>query len=245
MDTYHQPPDEGPVDSVRRIVLRTRGRRRRSITRLASLAAVEMDLAPFAFIDLFEVALQANLFEGIALAPYLNIATLTYCWEGGLTHFGAEGDDVTIPPGGAEWRHTGDGAWLPHRATGAVRARGFHLSIVLPPQSALGRARTCLAQERMPRDGPARVLLGAHGGAQGAFSAPLSTNVLAVSLAAGERWRFEPPDHHRRAWLALSKGAVLAPTKLAGSELAVFDHTRRDIEIEALQDAEFVVSSAK
>ena len=44
---------------------------------MLSLAAVGADLAPFAFVDLFDFTDQANLFEGVALSPYLNIATLT------------------------------------------------------------------------------------------------------------------------------------------------------------------------
>jgi hypothetical protein len=47
------------------------------------------------------------------------------------------------------------------------------------------------------RDGPARVLIGAHGAAASPLYAGASLNYLAVRLQAGESWRYQPAVNHR------------------------------------------------
>jgi redox-sensitive bicupin YhaK (pirin superfamily) len=71
---------------------------------------------------------------------------------------------------------------------------GFQLWVALPPELELGPSESVyLGPERIPNDGPARVLLGSYGTATSAIKAPSPMNYLAVRLKAGERWSYQPP----------------------------------------------------
>jgi redox-sensitive bicupin YhaK (pirin superfamily) len=125
------------------------------------------------------------------------------------------------------------------------RTRGFQLWIALPPELELGPTISIYqAPEDVPRDGPARVLLGSHGSASSAIVSPSPINYLAVRLKAGERWRYEPPAGHSVLWAAIASGVLSAPDELRHGELAVFEPSNESVEFEALTDAEFVLGSA-
>ena len=47
-------------------------------------------------------------------------------------------------------------------------------------------------------------------------------NYLDVTLKKGEKWRYEPPDDHTVAWVALHEGKLAAPEIVGKGELAVF-----------------------
>src|SRR5580692_2325671 len=70
--------------------------------------------------------------------------------------------------------------------------------------------------------GPARVLLGAYEGASSAIRAPSEINYLALRLAPGERWQYQPPAGHDVLWIAVGKGVVRVPDPVRRGELAIF-----------------------
>jgi len=88
------------------------------------------------------------------------------------------------------------------------------------------------------------VLLGRYGTASSQIRAPSPINYLSVSLKAGARWRYQPPDEQTVAWAAISRGSLLAPDALQAGELAVFDESTDPIDFHAETDTEFVVGSA-
>ena len=96
----------------------------------------------------------------------------------------------------------------------------------------------------MGRDGPARVLIGTHGGATSSINAPASLNYLAVRLRAGESWRYQPAIDHTVCWVALSTGGLLVPESVEAGELAIFESSNDAIDVYAEADAEFVLGSA-
>lgn len=102
----------------------------------------------------------------------------------------------------------------------------------------------CLGPERVPNDGPARVLLGSYGTATSAINAPSPMNYLTVRLKAGERWGYQPPAEHTVLWTAVGMGSVLVPDELQQGELVAFSPSSAAIEFEAQSDAEFVLGSA-
>jgi hypothetical protein len=65
-----------------------------------------------------------------------------------------------------------------------------------------------------------------------------------VRLKAGERWRYEPPEHHTVLWAAVASGVLSTSEELRQGELAAFAPSSEAVEFEALDATEFVLGSA-
>jgi redox-sensitive bicupin YhaK (pirin superfamily) len=225
----------------RRIAQRTRGRKHGPITRLMSPSDFGAWLKPFVFLDLFEH--EGPPFNG-ELHPHSGIATLTYVTEGSIHYIDPDNVTGVLPAGGVEWMQAGRGMWH-GGGIDAGRTRGFQLWIALPPKLELGPTKSrYLPSEEVRSDGAARVLLGNHGSASSVIESPSPINYLAVSLKAGERWRYEPPAGHTVLWAAISSGAVSVPDELRQGDLAAFNASNEAVEFQALSDAEFMLGSA-
>jgi redox-sensitive bicupin YhaK (pirin superfamily) len=228
--------------AVRAILHRTRGRRHGPITRLMSPSDLGEVLKPFVFLDLFDH--EGAPFNG-ALHPHSGIATLTYVAEGAVSYIDPDNLRGTLPAGGVEWMQAGRGMWHGGGLDKADRTRGFQLWIALPPELELGPTVSIYQGPRdVPVDGPARVLLGSYGSATNTIASPSPINYLAVRLAAGESWRYQPPTGHTVLWVAVASGAVAVPDELRHGDLAAFEPSTEAVEFEALTDTEFVVGSA-
>jgi redox-sensitive bicupin YhaK (pirin superfamily) len=228
--------------SARAITHRTRGRTHHPITRLMSPSDFGNILKPFVFLDLFEH--EGAPFNG-ALHPHSGIATLTYVAEGAVSYIDPDNVRGVLPAGGIEWMQAGRGMWHGGGIGAAGRTRGFQLWIALPPHLELGPTLSIYQHpESVRRDGPARILLGDYGSASSAIVSPSPINYLAVSLRAGERWRYDPPVGHTVLWTAIAQGTVSVPTKLGHGDLVAFEPSGEAVEFEALNDAEFVLGSA-
>jgi redox-sensitive bicupin YhaK (pirin superfamily) len=226
-----------------RIVRRTRGQSHGPITRLMSPSDFGRLLKPFVFLDLFDT--QKNPFTGFGLHPHSGIATLTYVAEGSVRYEDTNGATGLLPAGGLEWMRAGGGVWHGGGVGEPGRTRGFQLWIALPPALEVGPSESVyLGPERIPSDGPARVLLGTDGTATSAITAPSPMNYLAVRLKAGERWRYQPPPEHTVLWTAVGMGSVLVPDELLQGELVAFSPSSAAIEFVARFDTEFVLGSA-
>src|SRR6266849_7277337 len=226
-----------------RIARRTRGQSHGPITRLMSPSDFGRLLKPFVFLDLFDT--QGKPFTGFGLHPHSGIATLTYVAEGSVSYEDTNGATGLLRAGGLEWVRTGGGVWHAGGSGEPGRTRGFQLWVALPPELEVGPSESVyLGPERIPNDGPARVLLGSYGTATSAIEAPSPMNYLAMRLKAGERWSYQPPAGHTVLWTALGKGSVLIPDELRQGELVAFKPSNTAMEFEAESDAEFVVGSA-
>src|SRR5258705_7990502 len=226
-----------------RIARRTHGQSHGPITRLMSPSDFGRLLKPFVFLDLFDT--QGNPFNGFGLHPHSGIATLTYVAEGSVRYEDTDGAAGLLPAGGLEWMRAGGGVWHGGGAGAPVRTRGFQLWVALPPELELGPSESVyLGPERIPNDGPARVLLGNYGTATSSIKAPSPMNYPAVRLKAGERWSYHPPTDHTVLWTAVGMGAVLVPDELQQGDLMAFSPSSAAIEFEAQFDAEFVLGSA-
>jgi redox-sensitive bicupin YhaK (pirin superfamily) len=231
------------VGTVRPIIHRTSGQTHGPITRLASPGDLGGLLKPFVFLDLFDNG--GREFAGFGLHPHSGIATLTYLAEGSSSYEDTTGARGVLAAGGIEWMQAGGGVWHGAGAGKPGRARGFQLWIALPPHLELGPSVSIYQDVGdVPVAGPARVLLGAYEGARSAIEAPSSINYLAVRLAAGERWRYVPPAGHDVLWIAVGKGAVATPDRIAHGELAIFAPGQAAVEFVAEGDTEFMLGSA-
>jgi redox-sensitive bicupin YhaK (pirin superfamily) len=228
---------------TRKIVRRTRGNRHGPITRLMSPGDLGQVLKPFVFLDLF--VMEKAAFPGIGLHPHSGIATVTYLFEGSVRYEDSTGATGVLLKGGVEWFKAGHGAWHGGGPGDSGLTRGFQLWIALPPEQELGPVENVyLAPDTVPRDGPASVLVGTHGGAASSLNAPASLNYLAVRLRAGESWHYQPASDHKVGWVAASTGRIRVPEIVEAGELAIFEQSSDAIDFSAETDTEFVLGSA-
>ena len=225
------------------IVYRTRGRRHGPVTRLMSPGDLGEVLKPFVFLDLVDT--DSKALSGFGMHPHSGIATLTHLFEGNVRYEDTTGASGLLPEGGVEWFKAGHGAWHGGGGGDSARVRAFQLWLALPRKDELGPVESIyLAPAKVARDGPARVLLGTHRAVASSLEAPSSINYLAVSLKAGESWRYQRPADHAVAWLALSKGSLAAPERIDAGELVIFEVGDMAIDFHADRDSDFVLGSA-
>lgn len=237
---YSAPPSRERPNSI---LYRTRGRRHGPVTRLMSPGDLGGMLKPFVFLDLVDT--DSKALSGFGLHPHSGIATLTHLFEGNVRYEDTTGASGLLPEGGVEWFKAGRGAWHGGGGGDSPRVRAFQLWLALPGNDELGPVESIyLAPEKVARDGPARVLLGAHGAAASSLEPPSSINYLGVSLKAGESWRYRRPADHAVAWLALSKGGLTAPERIDAGELVIFEVGDTAIDFHADRDSDFVLGSA-
>jgi redox-sensitive bicupin YhaK (pirin superfamily) len=244
MTEVHAPQLATPIPTrPRKVVRRTRGNRHGPITRLMSPGDLGHVLKPFVFLDLFEM--DAASFPGFGLHPHSGIATVTYLFEGSVRYEDSNGTRGVLAQGGVEWFKAAHGAWHGGGPGDSDRTRGFQLWLALPPGEELGAVENVYqAPDTVARDGPARVLVGTHGGAASPLQAPASINYLAVRLPAGQSWRYQPAIDHTIGWVALATGRLRVPETVQAGELALFEPSNGAIDFSAETDAEFVVGSA-
>jgi redox-sensitive bicupin YhaK (pirin superfamily) len=137
----------------------------------------------------------------------------------------------------------GNGVWHTG-APGEGRVRAFQLWVALPPELENGPvASHYVRPEEVPAVGPVRVILGAYGDARSPIAAPPLT-YLAVSLKAGERWRYYPPKGNDVLWVALHEGTLRTPSPVTRGEIAIFEPSEEPIDFVAEDNTGFVLGSA-
>ena len=234
---------------TRAIVYRTRGMKHGPIARLVSPGDLGEFLKPFVFLDLFGFDTEGG-HRGFGMHPHSGIATLTWLIEGDTLYEDTTGEQGVLRGGGVEWMRAGNGVWHTGApAPGVKRVRGFQLWVALPASEENAPAQSIyLAPSQVPREGPARVLLGSYGAARSAIPAPAPINYLAVQLKDGEHWRYTPPAGHTVGWLAVESGRLDAGDEAGGTigdgELAVFEESGEAIDLVAHGDTSFVLGSA-
>ena len=229
--------------SSRRIVHRTRGNSHGPITRLVSPSDVGELIKPFVFLDYFEIDPKNT--PPIGFHPHSGIATVTVVLDGQISYEETSGTKGVIDPGGVEWMRASGGVWHTGGAVGTVRVKGYQLWIALPPEmESLASEAQYLGGEHFQSQGPARVILGRLGEAASKVSGPPTMNYLDVALKKGEKWRYQPPENHTVAWIAVHQGKLATPEIVDKGELAVFEESNAALEFEALDDTGFILGSA-
>ena len=228
---------------ARRVTYRTRGHSHGPITRLVSPSDVGELIKPFVFLDYFEI--DPKNMPPIGFHPHSGIATVTVVLEGQISYEETSGTKGIIDPGGVEWMRASGGVWHTGGVAGSARAKGFQLWVALPPEMEnIAPEARYLGREHFQSHGPARVILGRLGEAASEVPAPTTMNYLDVALAKGEKWRYDPPDKHTVAWVAVHRGKLATPEIVDKGELAVFEESNGALEFEALDDTGFVLGSA-
>jgi redox-sensitive bicupin YhaK (pirin superfamily) len=195
------------------------------------------------FLDYFDI--DPKHMPAIGFHPHSGIATLTLLLEGQISYEETSGTKGIIEPGGVEWMRAAGGVWHTGGATGTARAKGYQLWIALPPEmESLAAEAQYLGGEHFQSHGPARVILGRYGEAASEVSAPTTINYLDVALKKGKKWRYEPPENHTVAWVAVHQGKLATPEIVDKGELAVFEESNAALGFDALEDTDFILGSA-
>jgi redox-sensitive bicupin YhaK (pirin superfamily) len=240
----HAPEERVVLEDIERpVTQRTRGRSHGPITRLVSPSDLGEAIKPFVFLDRFEVEPAAAPMFG--MHPHSGIATLTLLLDGELEYEDTIGGKGVLPAGGVEWMRASGGAWHTGRMTGSRRGRGLQLWMAMPPrfENAQPHAQY-VSPSDVPRVGPARVILGRHGGVFSPISAPGSATYLYVELKKGQRWNFMPTPGHTVAWAYAFDGVVRASGEPLEKTLAVFAECDAPIDFVAETDTGFAIASA-
>jgi redox-sensitive bicupin YhaK (pirin superfamily) len=228
---------------ARRVTYRTRGHARGPLTRLVSPSNAGELIKPFVFLDYFDIDPRHS--PAIGFHPHSGIATLTLLLQGQIAYEETSGTKGIIEAGGVEWMRAAGGVWHTGGAVGAERAKGYQLWLALPPEMENIEAEAqYLERQEFQSQGPARVILGRHGEVASKVSAPRTINYLDVALKKGEQWRYQPPDNHTVAWVAVHAGKLAAPASVDRGDLVVFEESNRALEFEAQEDAAFILGSA-
>jgi redox-sensitive bicupin YhaK (pirin superfamily) len=229
---FENVPEAAVSAGTRRIALTTSGRQHGPITRLVSPSDIGELIKPFVFLDHAEVAPRPEPLFGIH--PHSGIATLTVVLRGGMVYEDTTGKTGSVPTGGLEWMKAGNGVWHDGGPTPGEPLRAFQLWVALPESEENAPAESqYIAPDAVQEDGPARVILGNYGRATSPIRAPAGINYLHVRLKDGQRWRYEPPDRHTVAWLAVDMGGLRSQAPIGAGELAVFEESEGAIELEA------------
>lgn len=237
--------DSGHQNSgkARAIVHKTHGRPSGPATRLMSPSDLGELLKPFVFLDYFEA--NVSVLDKAPVHPHSGIGTVTVVTSGEMLLKDGQG---AIRYGGLEWMMAGGGAWHGDemKAGASETVQGFQLWLALPPEleSAPSQVQFIQAQST-PGVGPARVMIGEYAGAKSPARSPEGITYLLVTLDAGERWTFTPPDGQSVAFLSVASGTLDAGDTVATGEIAAFEAGETPIAIVAgSRGATFVLGSA-
>jgi redox-sensitive bicupin YhaK (pirin superfamily) len=230
-------------ETVRPIVLRSRGHGHGALTRLVSPGDIGELIKPFVFLDYFETD-PANA-PKFGFHPHSGIATLTLILSGQAFYKESSEREGIIETGGVEWMRASSGIWHTGGMIGNERIKGFQLWVAMPPALELAEPQSqYLRASDFRFAGPARVIAGEYDGVKSIVGSPPGMTYLDVRLKAGERWTYQPPRGHDVAWIASHEGIVTTPQQVSKGEVVVFAEGEQAIAFEALSDAGFVLGSA-
>ena len=230
-------------EPVREVVHRTSRRRGGPVTRLVSPSDLGEVIKPFVFLDHFVFdGDDAPMSMETGWHPHSGIATVTMVLEGSVRYAETTGKAGVLPAGSIEWLRAGNGVW--HTGAPGPGVAGFQLWVALPPdlENAPSSSHYVMTEE-VPVVGPARVILGAYGGAKSPIASPPMTT-LVVTLKPGERWSYRPAAGHTVAWVAVHDGALRTPAHISSGELAIFELSEESIDFVAEGDSRFVLGAA-
>jgi redox-sensitive bicupin YhaK (pirin superfamily) len=188
-------------------------------------------LGPFVFFDEMGPAVFAPG-TGIDVRPHphIGLSTVTYLFEGGLTHRDSLGTALDITPGAVNWMTAGQGIVHSERSPAALRAAGHRMHgiqswVALPvAHEEAEPAFVHHPADSLPRvvlpGGEAVVIAGTMFGATSPVSFPHPIIYAEVKLAAGARLALDPAWGERGVYLAAGSGRINGEALVIG-ELAV------------------------
>ncbi|WP_296742625.1 pirin family protein [Mesorhizobium sp.] len=230
----------------RKVIDRTRGSGNGPIVRLMSPSDLGQYLKPFVFLD--RVDAESSMARGVNIHPHSGLATVTVLTEGNLRFDKGKWGAGLLDYGGVEWMRAGSGIWHgdEYQPGTSRRFKGFQLWVALPAElEASSPEWQFVLSKDIPAVGPAKLVVGAYGGAVSPVRSFRGLNYLLVTLAPGEEWVYETPSGHDVGWLAVSHGSVSGDGVYSAGDMIVFDRSDAAIPLRAgAEGATFVLGSA-
>ena len=171
-------------------------------------------VGPFIFFDqMGPVQMTPGAGLDVRPHPHINLATITYLFEGEILHRDSLGSEQPIRPGAVNWMRAGRGIVHSERTSPALKARGQRLFgmqtwVALP--SAVEETDPVFmhhAEAEMPRieDGhlSLRLIAGEMHGLRSPLATASETLYADIGLNTGGRFEIEP-SHEERALYLLS-----------------------------------------
>jgi redox-sensitive bicupin YhaK (pirin superfamily) len=188
-------------------------------------------LGPFVFFDEMGPAMFAPG-TGIDVRPHphIGLSTVTYLFEGGLTHRDSLGTALDITPGAVNWMTAGRGIAHSERSPEGLRAAGHRMHgiqswVALPVEHEEAEpAFVHHPADSLPRvalpGGEAVVIAGSMFGATSPVSFPHPIIYAEVKLEAGATLALDPAWGERGVYRVAGAGSIDGETLVPG-ELAV------------------------
>ena len=232
----------------RKINARTLGRSKGSVSRLMSPTDLGEQLKPFIFLDRFDIDFHTR--EEPGMYPHSGIGILSVFTNGDVQFEDSNSQEGTLVSGGFEWIKTGRG--LIHgqavHAGESKRVKGFQLWLALPPELENASASTQYIQTTQNQNvGPARVLLGEYNGSKSTLENAMDTNLLMVTLEAGQSWTYNPPSKHDVLWMSLSQGEIKIDDEnknIQEGEMLAYSRGNESVTYNAIEPSIFIIGSA-
>jgi redox-sensitive bicupin YhaK (pirin superfamily) len=196
--------------------------------------AQQRSVGPFVFFDhIGPAVLGDGTFVDVRPHPHIGLATVTYLWEGAMTHRDSLGNALDIRPGDVNWMTAGRGIVHSERTPAASRGapmpfHGLQTWVALPrehedaePAFAHHPAATLPVVEG---DGVRLVVVAGHGfGRRSPVAVLADTLYVAIDLAEGAELCI-PAEHAERALYPVAGELILDETvPLATNEMHVLE----------------------
>jgi len=194
-------------------------------------SAARRSVGPFVFVDHMGPA-QLEPGHGLDVRPHphINLATVTYLFEGEILHRDSLGNAQVISPGAINWMTAGRGIVHSERSPGAARVdgarlHGLQLWVGLPTRAEESEPTfSHHPKSTLPEQGDGgvrmRVLAGSAYGARAPVPVSSPLFYVEVELAAGGRLPL-PNDYEERAAYVVSGDVKCGQSSLAPRTLVV------------------------
>jgi redox-sensitive bicupin YhaK (pirin superfamily) len=153
-----------------------------------------------------------------------------------------------VVAGGFMWTAPGEVVWYADGRATDEPLRTLQLWVELPGNLASSTAHSqCVAPHEVQEEGSVRVVLGQIGRARSRIGHALpDVNYFQVRLKDGQRWCYAAPDGHDVTWLAVDRGSLrLEGGRVLREQVALFERSRRVIDVQAECESSFVLGSAR
>ncbi len=191
--------------------------------------------------------------RGVDSHPHRGFETVTVVFQGELEHRDSAGNSGSIAAGDVQWMTAGSGVLHEEKHSAEFTRQGGVLEMVqlwvnLPARDKMTSPRY---QELLADDiptvplgdgaGQIRLIAGAFGEVQGAATTVTPVTLWDVRLAAGGRASLPSPEGHSAAvYVRQGELRLAADSTVAAGELAIFERSGSQVDLEALADSEFL-----
>lgn len=244
------PGDAASVDAIETLIV-PRAVDLGEMTVRRALPSIQRQMVgPFIFFDQMGPA-EFLTDQGIDVRPHphINLATVTYLFEGQIRHRDSLGTDIAIEPGAVNWMKAGRGIVHSERTAPARRQTGQRLFgiqtwVALPTAAEESDPGfTHVGRDALPEidaDGArVRLICGTAFGATAPTPTASETLYADVVLPAGKRLPVEP-SHEERALYTIAGEIAVAGDRFAPGQLLIF-RPGDPIHVTAHSDARFML----